>query len=119
MQLSAAHCSISTARVSQRRGRLVASFQSSIHGKDARANDALWIHAALVVAGRTPTNVTHPAQLFCGAVMLAAAAADYGLLSNPLMAFHSVRAGFSGPVRATRTGTFARFKMLRVRSPMM
>ena len=41
------------------------------------------------------------------------------LLNNPLTAFQSVRAGLGGPARATRTGTFARFKMSRVKSPMM
>src|SRR6516165_4735398 len=43
----------------------------------------------------------------------------YGLVNNPLMAFQRVRAGLGGPARATRTGTFARFKMSRVKSPMM
>ena len=43
----------------------------------------------------------------------------YGLPNKPLTAFHSVRAGLGGPARATRTGTFARFKMSRVKSPMM
>ena len=44
---------------------------------------------------------------------------SYGLPNNPLTAFQSVRAGLGGPARATRTGTFARFKMSRVKSPMM
>src|SRR6266550_5690844 len=35
----------------------------------------------------------------------------YSLPNNPLIAFQSVRAGLGGPARATRTGTFARFKM--------
>ena len=43
----------------------------------------------------------------------------YGLPNNPLTAFQSVRAGLGGPARATRTGTFDRFKMSRVKSPMM
>jgi hypothetical protein len=43
----------------------------------------------------------------------------YGLPNNPLSAFHSVRAGLGGPARATRTGTFDRFKISRVKSPMM
>src|SRR6266511_2041986 len=43
----------------------------------------------------------------------------YGLLNKPLSAFQSVRAGLGGPARATRMGTFARFKMSRVKSPMM
>jgi hypothetical protein len=37
----------------------------------------------------------------------------------PLTAFQRVRPGLGGPARATRTGTLARFKMLRVKSPMM
>src|SRR5689334_22339739 len=43
----------------------------------------------------------------------------YGLPNNPLTAFHSVRAGLGGPARATRTGTLDRFKMSRVKSPMI
>ncbi len=58
MQVSLAYHSISTARVAQRPARLAASFQSSIHGIDARASDALWIRAGLVVAVRAPRNVT-------------------------------------------------------------
>ena len=58
MQGSPAYHSISTAWVSQRPGRLAASFQSSIHGTDARASAALWIRAGLVVAVRAPRNVT-------------------------------------------------------------
>src|SRR5262249_45219746 len=46
-------------------------------------------------------------------------ASDQRLPNNPLTAFQSVRAAFGGPARATSTGMFARFKMLRVRSPMI
>ena len=60
MQVTLAYYSISTASVAQRQGRLAASFQSSIHGTDARANAALWIRAGLVVAVRAPRNVTQP-----------------------------------------------------------
>ena len=42
-----------------------------------------------------------------------------GELNNPLRAFQRVLAALGGPARATSTGQFARFKMLRVRSPMM
>src|SRR6476646_2824558 len=44
---------------------------------------------------------------------------SYCRLNNPLIAFQRVRADLSGPARATRTGTFDRFKMSRVKSPMM
>jgi hypothetical protein len=126
MQASLAYHSISPARVSQRTGRLAASFQSSIHGIDARANAALWIRAGLVVAVRAPRNVTQsssqqgqqagkPARRTGRMPELR----PYGLPNNPLTAFQSVRAGLGGPARATRTGTFARFKMSRVKSPMM
>src|SRR5207247_11291633 len=43
----------------------------------------------------------------------------YRLPNNPLMAFQRVRPAFGGPARATSTGTLARFKILRVKSPMM
>src|SRR5947207_1217473 len=54
MQVSVEHHSILMARVSQRPGRLAASFQAPIHGTDARANAALWTRAGLVVAVRAP-----------------------------------------------------------------
>ena len=54
MQVSPVYRAISTAWVSQRPARLVASFQWSIRGKDARASVAPWIRAGLVVAVRAP-----------------------------------------------------------------
>ena len=63
MQVSPAYHSISPARVAQRPAQLVASFQSSIHGTDARANAAPWIRAGLVVGVRAPPNVTQPLRL--------------------------------------------------------
>ena len=58
MQVSPVYHSISTAWVAQRPAQLAASFQSSIHGTDARASDAPWTGAGLVVVVRAPENVT-------------------------------------------------------------
>jgi len=46
-------------------------------------------------------------------------ACSYALPNNPLTAFQNVRAGLGWPARATRTGTFDRFKISRVRSPII
>src|SRR5690242_11277303 len=118
MQGSPEYHSILTARVSQTLGQSVASFQSSIREIDVPTSDALWIRPELVVVVRAPRNVTQPAMLVRRAVNLAGRLA-YGLVNNPLTAFQSVRAALGGPARATRTGTFARFKMSRVKSPIM
>ena len=118
MQRSADYPSILTDRVLQRLERLAASFPPSIHGTNARANDALWIREGLVVAAHARRNVTQPPQLYCAAAHLACSF-GYGLLNNPLTAFQRVRAALGGPARATRTGTFAWFKMSRVKSPIM
>src|SRR6185369_4221805 len=58
MQVSPVYHSNSTARVSQRPARLVASFQSSIHGTDDQASDAPWSRVGLVVAVHALQNVT-------------------------------------------------------------
>ena len=129
MQVSPVYHSISMASVAQRPARSDASFQLSIHETDARANAPLWIRAELVVAVRAPGNLTQPSWQQRQQAGSAGSLHDksgripelrpYGLPNNPLTAFHSVRAGLGGPERATSTGTFARFKMLRVKSPMM
>ena len=126
MQVSLAYHSISMASVAQRLGRLAASFQPSIHETSARANVALWIRAGSVVAVRAPRNLTQSSsQQGQQAGRLHDESGrmpeprSYGLPNNPLTAFQSVRAGLGGPARATRTGTLARFKMSRVKSPMM
>ena len=127
MQVSLAFHSISMARVSQRLGRLAASFQSSIHGIDALTSDAPWIRAELAVAVRTSPE-PNTATMASGVGRLEACTMDRagclnyvptGLPNIPLTAFQSVRPGLGGPERATRTGTLARFKMSRVKSPMM
>jgi len=63
MQVSRVYHSISTAQVSQRPARLAASFQPSIPGTDARASDAPWTGAGVIVVVRAPEKVTQPSWL--------------------------------------------------------
>ena len=105
--------------------RLVASFQPSIPETGGQASDAPWTRVGLVVAVHALQKVTQPLSLRrrqgwkpARRLHTMSELPPYGSPNNPLTAFHNVRAALGGPARATRTGTFARFTMSRVRSPM-
>src|SRR5262249_37971651 len=109
------HRSISKAPVWQKLEQSGASFQLSIHEKDVRPS------AALAQCAELPcwTFPFKPNERARCPDFTRSRASDYRLPNRPLTAFQSVRAAFGGPARATSTGTLARFKMLRVKSPMM
>ncbi len=113
-----------------------ASFQLSIREKDDRASALSATCPELIVQALSCETVTQPSWLLRRTAIYPLGSAGwegcatpsgkmrelrqaYRLPNNPLMALQRVLPTLGGPARATSTGTLARFKMLRVKSPMM
>ncbi len=125
------------APVWQKLEQSAAKFRSSIRAKDDQANDGRAHCPELVVQPFPPNEsgtgesrkkrfplVTRSALELGAARISLTDQPTRGVtfsraLTSPLRAFRRVLPTLGGPARATSTGQFARFKMLRVRSPIM